>query len=183
MGEVKQIEIKNRTYYFHKDMINLKNFEPNLLKTDNKSYKNIGIYIGYITIKKIDDYENIYSVNPLYLTITHASGYIEEKGVNKYLVFDSTDENKELLKKYNDVFNGIRNKIKKISGDECDYEKDYMKIKFNSDDDLPLNKQLKFHNMAITIRSVCEEDGKLYPEVFLDDILYELNKKKNARIQ
>ena len=85
-------------------MINLKNFEPNLLKIDRKSYKNIGIYnIGYITIKKIDDYENIYSVNPLYLTIAHASGYIEEKGVNKYLVFDSTelhstDENKELLK-------------------------------------------------------------------------------------
>ena len=113
MGEVKQINIKNRTYYFYNDMINLKNFEPNLLKIDRKSYKNIGIYnIGYITIKKIDDYENIYSVNPLYLIIAHASGYIEEKGVNKYLVFDSTDENKELLKKY-DVWNGIKNKIKK----------------------------------------------------------------------
>ena len=87
----------------------------------------------------------------------------------------STDENEELLKKYNDVFNGIRDKIKKISGDECDHEKDYMKIKFNSDDDLPLNKQLKFHNMIITIRSVFEEDGKLYPQVFLDDTLYELN--------
>ena len=87
----------------------------------------------------------------------------------------STDENKELLKKCNDVFNGIINKIKKISGDEFDYEKDYMKIKFNSDDDLPLNKQLKFHNMTITIRSVFEEDGKLYPQVFLDDTLYELN--------
>ena len=114
--------------------------------------KNIGIYnIGYITIKKIDDYENIYSVNPLYLIIAHANGYIEEKGVNKYLVFDSTDENKELLKKYNDVFNEIRNKIKKISSDESDYKADYMKIKFNSDDELPLKKQLKFHNMTITI--------------------------------
>ena len=54
----------------------------------------------------------------------HASGYIEEKGVNKYLVFDSTDENKELLKKYKDVFNGIRGKIKEIRSGECDYEKD-----------------------------------------------------------
>ena len=71
------------------------------------------------------------------------------------------------------VFNGIRNKIKKIN--EFDYEKDYTKIKFNSDDDLPLNKQLNFHNMVITIRSVFEEDGKLYPQVFLDDTLYELN--------
>ena len=127
------------------------------------------------TIKKFDDCININSVNLLYLRITHADGHIEEKGVNKYLVFDSTDENKELIKKYNDVFNGIRDKIKEINSDECDYEKDYMKIKFNSDDDLPLNKSLKFRLMTITIRHVFEEDGKLYPQVFLDDTLYELN--------
>ena len=176
MRTVKQIDIKNQTYYFYNDLTNIKKFDSDLLKIDKRSYKGIGIYnIGNITSKKIDDYENICSVNPLYLTIAHASGYIEEKGVNKYLVFDSTDENKELLKKYNDVFNGIRNKIKKISGDECDYEKDYMKIKFNSDDDLPLNKPLKFHNMTITIRSVFEEDGKLYLQVFLEDTSIELN--------
>ena len=80
MGEVKQINIKNRTYYFYNDMINLKNFELKLLKIDGKSYKNIGIYnIGYITIKRIDDYENIYSANPLYLRDKHANRYIEEK--------------------------------------------------------------------------------------------------------
>ena len=147
-----------------------------MLKIDKKSYKNIGIYnIGYIAIKKIDDCERIYSVNPLYLRVDHTNGYIEEKGVNKYLVFDSTNENKELLKKYNNVFNGIRDKIKEVCCDECDYEKDYMKFKFNSNDNLPLNKPLKFHNMTISIRSVFEEDGKLYPQVFLDDALYELN--------
>ena len=69
----------------------------------------------------------------MYLTIFHANGYIEEKCVNKYLIFDQTDENKELLKKYNDVFSGIRNKIKKISVDECDYGKEYMKNKFKSE--------------------------------------------------
>ena len=80
MEEVKQINIKNWTYSFYNDMINIKNFELNLLKIDRKSYKNIGIYnIGYITIKKIDDCENIYSVNPLYLLVNHESGYIEEK--------------------------------------------------------------------------------------------------------
>ena len=103
------------------------------------------------------------------------NGYIEEKGLKKYLVLDSTDKNKELIKNYNDVFNGIRDKVKKINSDECDYEKDYMRIKFNSDDDLPLNKPLKFHLMTITIRSVFEEDGKLYPQVFLDDTLDELS--------
>ena len=80
MGEVKQINIKNRTYYFYNDIIDLKDFDARLLKIDKKSYKNIGIYnIGYITIKKIDDCENIYSVNPLYLLVNHASGYIKEK--------------------------------------------------------------------------------------------------------
>ena len=79
-GEVKQIEIKNRAYYFYKDKINLKNSDWNLLKIDKKHYKGINIYyIGYITIKKIDDCENIYSVNPLYLRIDHANGYVEEK--------------------------------------------------------------------------------------------------------
>ena len=104
MEIIKQINIKTRTYYFYNEMINIKKFDSNFLKIDRKSYKIIGIYnIWYITIKKIDDHENIYSVNPLYLIIAHASGYIErssaeEKGVKKYLVFDSTDENKELLK-------------------------------------------------------------------------------------
>ena len=176
MGDVKQISIKNRTYYFYNDMINLKNLEPNLSKIDRKSYKNIGIYnIGYITIKKIDDYENIYSVNPLYLNVNHTNGYIEENNENKYLIFDSADENKELIKKYQDVWNGIRNKIEAIGNGGCDYEKDFMKTKFNSDDNLPLNKPLKFHIMTIIIRSVFEEDGKLYLQVFLDDALYELS--------
>ena len=96
-------------------MINIKIFDPILLKIDKKSYKDIGIYnIGYIAIKKIDDCEKIYCVNPLYLIIARANGYIEEKGVNKYLIFHSTDKNKKLLKTYNDVWNGIKNKIKEV---------------------------------------------------------------------
>ena len=111
----------------------------------------------------------------MYLLVNHANGYIEGKNGNKYLIFDSTDENKEILKKYSDVWDGIKDKIEEVSSGEYDYEKDYMKIKLSSDDDLPLNKPLKFHNMTIIIRSVFEEDGKLYPQVFLDDTLYELN--------
>ena len=175
MSAIKQVNIKNRTCYFYNDIIDLENFKLNLLKINKKWYKDIGIYnIRHITIKKIDDCKNSYSVNPLCLNITHASGYIEEKGVNKYLVFDSTDDNKEFIKKYNDVFNGIKDKIKEMNSDECNYEKDYMKIKFNLDDDLPFKKALTFHLMTITIRRVFKEDGKLYPQVFLDDTLYEL---------
>ena len=109
------------------------------------------------------------------MNIDHANGYIEEKNGNKYLIFAFTDENKELLKKYNDVWNGIRQKVEEISTGKCDYEKDYMKIKFNSDDNLPLNKSLKFHNITIIIRCVFSEGGKLYPQPFLDNGLYELN--------
>ena len=100
MGEVKQINIKNQTYYLYNDTINLKDFESGLLKIDKKHYKGINIYyIGYMTIKKIDDYESIYSVNPLYLQVNHANGYTEEKNGNKYLIFDDfVSENKELLK-------------------------------------------------------------------------------------
>ena len=156
MGVVKQIDTKNEIYYFYNNIIDLKNLDARLLKVEKKSYKNIGIYnTGYITIKKIDDCENIYVVNPLYLRIDHVNGYIEEKGVINiwFLILQMKIKSysKEL---YNDVWNGIKNKIKEINSGECDYEKDFMKIKFNYDDNLPLNKPLKFHNMAITIRSV-----------------------------
>ena len=124
MEEIKKINIKNRTYYFYNDIIDLKDFDARLLKIDKKSYKNIGVYnIGYLTIKKINDCENINSVNPLYLRVDHASRYIEEKGANKYFVFDSTDENKEFKKKYNDAFNEIRDKIKEVCSDRFDYKK------------------------------------------------------------
>ena len=147
MEMVKQIKIKNRSYYFYNDIIDLENFKSNLLKIDKKSYENIAIYnIAYITIKKIDDCKNINNVNPLHLHVDHANGYIEEINGNKHLIFYSADGKKELIKKYNDVFNGIRDEIKTINGGkENDYEKYYMKIKFNSDDNLPLNKPLKFH--------------------------------------
>ena len=174
MGEVKQINIKNQTYYFYNGIIDIKIFDASLLKIDKKSYKDIDVYyIGYKTKKKIDDCENICSVNPLYLSIDHANGYIEEKKGNKYLISDSADKNKELLKKKK--WNGIKNKIKEVDDSEFDYEKDYMKIQCNSDDNLPLNKPLKFQNITITIRSVFEEDGKFYQQLFLDDTLYELD--------
>ena len=79
MEDVRQIKIKNRSYYLYNDIINLKDFESGLLKIDKKHYKGFNIYyIGYIKIKKIDDCESIYSINPLYLQVNHANGYIED---------------------------------------------------------------------------------------------------------
>ena len=131
-------------------MIVIETFDSKNLKLDKTTYEDLDIYnIGYMTIKKIADCYDVNSVNPLYLHIDNASGYIKEDWTNKYLIFDSTDENKELLKRYDDVFNGLIDKIKKIDDDWLEYSKGYKKIKFNSDDNLPLNKPLKFYQMTV----------------------------------
>ena len=175
METTKQINIKNQTYHFYNDIIDIKTFDSDMLKLDKKTYKNLDIYnIGYITKKKIGSGYDINSVNPLYLRINNVNGHIEEKDSNKYLVLDSTDESKKSLKKYGDVFNGIMSKVREIDDDWLEYSKDYMKIKFSSDNDLPLNKSLKFHLTTITTRCVFSEDNKLYPQLFLDEALYSL---------
>ena len=176
MEKIKQINIKNWTYYFYKDQIDLKDFDVRLLKIDKKDYNEIGIYyIGYVTIKKIGDYNNINSVNPLYLMINEMIGHFEEKNEIKYLVIDDLDENKEVSKKYKEVWKGVKKKLKPLMAvKKIEYGKDFRKIRFESNDDLPLNKPIKLRLLTIIIRSVFSEDGKFYPQLFLDDALYEL---------
>ena len=117
MGKVRQINIKNRTYYFYNDQINLKDFDAKLLKIDQKDYSEIDIYyIGYVTMKKIGDYNNINSVNPLYLIINEMIGHAEEKNENKYLVLDYIFENKEVLEKYEEIWEDIKKEIETING-------------------------------------------------------------------
>ena len=131
MGNIKQINIKNRTHYFFNDMISIKNFDSNLLKIDKKSYKNIAIYYtGYITIKTISDYENIHCVNPLYFIIDDIDRYIEESNRNnKINIFALTNKSKEVLTKYTKLWYEIEYLIKTINdGKAGDYEKDFMKI-------------------------------------------------------
>ena len=175
MGSTKEINIKNRTYYFYHDIIDLKTFDSNNLKLDKKTYKDLDILnIGYVAIKKIGSGYDFISVNPLYLRINDANEYIKEINKDKYLIFNDTDENNKLLKIYDDVCSGIMSKIKKTDDDWLEYSKGYKKIKFNSDDNLPLNKPLKFYDMTVTIRCVFSEDNKLYPQVLLDVALYSL---------
>ena len=96
------------------------------MKIDNKDYKEIDIYyLGYVTIKKIGDYNNNNSVNPLYLLIDEMIGHMEEKYKKKYLVLDEIDENKKVLKKYKEVWKGIKKEIETINGDK--------KIKYRED--------------------------------------------------
>ena len=173
MAEVKELNIKNRTYYFFDDIIDIRNFHSNLLKTYKKPYNDVDIdidiyCIGYITIKKFSDCENIYIVNPLYLIIHSATGYFKEKYGEKYLIINSTE-------KYEEVFSRIKPEIETINnGKELLYEKNYAKIEVNTDNDLPLKKKLKFPTLTIIIRCAILKSNKLYPQIYLDECLYKL---------
>ena len=163
-AKVKQIKIINQAHYHYHDIISLKNFESKFSETDRKQ----------ALIRRIDDYERICRVTaPLFWVVSFESGYIEERGGNKYLIFDNSfAKNKDLLKKYTEFWSVVKRKIKKINGGkETDYRKDYIKIKFESDDDLPLNEPLIFYEMHLFVRFVFKEDDKLYPELFLDKTL------------
>ena len=115
MGKIRQINIKNRTYYFYNDQINLKDFDARLLKVDKKDYNEIDIYyIGYVTVKKNANCNNIYSVNPLYLMIDEMIGCFEGKNENKYLVLEDVDKTKEVFKKCREVWQGVKRETERL---------------------------------------------------------------------
>ena len=107
--------------------------------------------------------------------IEEVDGHIEEKNESKCLVFESTDENRKVLKKNTELWGGIKNEIETINGGKtAKYAKDFMKIKFDTNDNFLLNKPLKLPILTIIVRSTIEEDGKVYLQVYLDECLYEL---------
>ena len=112
------------------------------------------------------DYVNMHSVNPLYFIIYKVDGHIEESNGNKYLIFASADKNKKILTNYTELLNKIKNLTEKINDKPGEYGKHFMKIKFNSDDNLPLNEILKLHNLTVVVRSVFQENNKYYPQIF-----------------
>ena len=174
------IDIKNRTYYFFNDIINIKNFDPNNIKIDiyRKPFKNIRIYyIGYVTIKD-SKHVKINSINPLYLIFNKVNGYFEEINGNKYSTLVPTNESKEKKKKYEDLLSKIRDLIRSITKSSDDYDEKYMKIKFNSNNELPLNKTIEIPTMTIVVRAVFYENNKYYPHVFLAECLYKIYKWK-----
>ena len=117
MGKTKQINIKNWTYYFYNDQINLKDFDASLLKVDKKNSKQIDVYyIGYVTLKEIANCNNINNVNTLYLMLDKMIGHFEEKNGNKYLVLDDVNKNKKVSKKYEEVWGAIKKEIETING-------------------------------------------------------------------
>ena len=175
MGELKQINIKKRTYYFYNDIINLDYFDVSKKKVDRKDFNYIDIYyIGYEHKKKISECNVINSVNPLYLRIVDMKGQFEKgKDDAWYLVISDKDVYKKLV----DIFESIKNKITEKTWDALEYDKDYMKIKFESNNIFPTDKDVNIHIATIIITAIFAKDGKYYPQLFLDDGLY-----KNVRV-
>ena len=152
---IRPLNIKSKTYYFYNDLINNKKFNNNKLKLDKKGVlSNDVYYIGYIT-KRPQWY--VFSVNPLYLMINKIKDHFEELDGDKYLIISS--ENSDIMQKYQKVFDEIKEIIKKLNhyGQSIKYNDNYMKIKFNTDDNIPLNKIIYSPKITIIIRSITKK--------------------------
>ena len=138
MKNPRQVNIKNRQNSFFNSMTNIKNFDPSLLSIDKISFKSTDSVI-YDT----KYFKNLDSANSLHVIFNNVDEYIEENNEDKYLSFASTDKNKKSLENYTELWDEIKYQIKVIRGNKpIEYGKDFMKIKFESDDDLPLGKIL-----------------------------------------
>ena len=174
MGEIKQINVKDRTYYFYNDIVNLDQFVGSKIKVDRKNFNDIDIYYhGYEYKKKITECNEINIVNPLYLRIKDMKGQLN-KGKGDKVWYLIVFRHADVLRKFANIWEIIRAKIEKNTGGIVHYDKDYMKIKFESNDNLPTDNIINMHQVTIIIRSVFAQNGKFYPQLFLDDALYEL---------
>ena len=171
METIKQINIKNRTHYFYNDIINLDEFDESKIKVDKKDFNGIDIYyLGYEHKKKISECNVINSINPLYLRIVDMKGQFEKgKDDAWYLIISYKDD---VYEKLMGIFESIKNKITEKDWDVVEYDKDYIKIKFESNNIFPTDKDVNIHLATIVIRAVFAQDGKYYPQLFLDDGSY-----------
>ena len=181
---IRQIKIKNRPDYLFSDnlIVNIKYFDSSLLKIYKSSFKGVfslNIYcIKYIPTKSFDlvsidrtDNDRDY----LYLFFDDVNEYIEENDRIKYLTFASTNKNKEALKNYTKFWEETKRQIEVTNDDEpMEYKKDFMKIRFESDDDLPLGKTFNIVDMIIVAASILEKNGKYYPQFFFHECAYKL---------
>ena len=174
MGKIKLINIKNRSYYFYNGIIDLDEFDGSKIKVHKKNFNDIDIYyLGYENKKKITECNEINSVNQLYLTIADMKGQFKKnKSDNVWYLIIFGNEN--VLKIFADIWKSIRTKTEENTGSIAQYDKDYMRIKIESNDNLPTDNIVNMHQVTIIIRSVFAQNGKYYPQLFLDDALYEL---------
>ena len=175
MRTIKQVNIKTRQNYFSNDMTNIGDFDVRLLNLDSLNDDSVICDIKYI--------KNLNSSNSLYLVFNNSEAYIEKSGQNKYLIFASTDKNKMVLGDCTKIWDEINQQIELISGNKVSkYSKDLKKIKFESDDDLPISKIINIPVCVIIIRGVFEKDSKYYPQVLLHECFYEYEEHVNPQV-
>ena len=166
--------IKNQSYYFYNDIIHLDEFDGSKIKVDTKNFNHIDIYyLRYESKKKNTECNKINGVNPLYLMIKDMKGQFKKgKDDNVWYLIISGDA--DVLRKFTNTWKSIRAKIEENTGSIVQYDKNYMRIKFERNDNLPTDNIVNMHQVKIIIRSVFAQNGKFYPQLFLDDALYEL---------
>ena len=169
MRTIRQVNIKSRQNYFFNDVNNISDFDPSLLNVDSIEFKSNNSFIYDIKYIK-----NLNSSNSFYLVFNNLDAYIEKTNDNNYLIFASTDKNGMMLRDYTELWNEIKEHIELISGNKViKYSRDFMKIKFESDDDLPLGKIINVPVCVIIAKGVFEEDSKYNPQVLLHEYFYE----------
>ena len=100
--------------------------------------------------------------------------HFEENNLNKYLMLVPANKSKEKIKKYEELWIKIRDLIRSVFKKSDDYNEKYIKIKFDSDDELPLNKTVEIPTITIVVRSIFLENNNYYPQIFLDECLYKM---------
>ena len=172
MEELRQITIKNHSYYFYNDIIDFDEFDESKIKIDKKDFNDMNIYyLGYEYKKKITECNVINSVNPIYLRIRDITGQFKKnKDGNAWYLIISDDA--DILRKFANIWKIIRASIEENTDDIVQYDKNDMKIKFESNDNLPTDNIINMHQVTIIIRLVFQRGKRLYPKVYLDDCLY-----------
>ena len=185
MKSFKYINIKNRPYYLFNNMINIKDFDPNSLSINQITFeKNVDCIIY-----EIEYFKNFDSASSLYFIFNNVDAYIEynlneDNSETKYLVFPFADKNREALENYTELWDEIKDQIKTINGDNpIEYGKDFMKARFESNDDLTLCKILNIPVCIIVVNSVFQRDNNYYPQVLLYEYLNEYKEKKFFQIK
>ena len=173
------LKIKSKSNYFWGDMVYLEDFDVKLVKVVRRESR-IGVdiyYIGYV----LESDDGISSINPLYLTVRHLFGRVEkiQCSSDRYLVVD--ENNKEVINVFDKLWEFIKDEINRLIkrndkitfGNADNKISEYNKLKFSSDVDLPLDTLIEFHMFTIVINCVIEKGNKYYPEIYLDECLYE----------
>ena len=171
---IESLKIKNKTNYNWDDIVYINDFDSNLLeiiKRESRIGANI-YYIGYV----LNPHYDYNTIDPLYFVINRLIGFIEKiEGSNdKYLVITKSMRNRKIINSFDNIWSHIENKINpnNFNNSNNNKIKDYDKLRFNSDIDLPLDTLIEFRSLIINVSCVIEKDGKYYPEIYLDECLY-----------